>query len=1323
MRISVTAKRIFAVFGVITIIFSLLAGAYPWQNVKADDTLVSMNVWSGDSYYNNGYDAPFWPMQAKSALCYAKITPHANVGDVVKSNGIFPTGAVGTAFDTIGSAPSGDGLGSNVGGDQPSGEAKTVYDAAQKNSGTPTVITFDSPNSGDCKRAGIMIQSPTTPTKFYGILLASVTAGGTTYGSTARYITFEATIDTTAQTVNFLDELVTHTSQSQTPLPPPSDVSLHIANFAGNEGLFSGDGSGSGGGDACPGKLSDVKSKDSGGTTQLEKCLSATDFSFTQQNTIAMYLHVLLNGTIQTTRATFVSEHWGGGKDDDQKFVLVGDVTGDTALNNEACPDNGKSYITMDYNYEDGTWLSLYSTSTFKAGLESFGSGNFTLGGFEFHLNNCNSKDSVHAPITSAPITKDTINIVGRYNPGSDDISTVFTDGQGGDHESDVIGSYIKDTAANSPTKFIRDSSSVSSDHKGCVGTGATPYFALDSDPSKAAEGALIHAIWYINYSDNDGCNKPLTPINVQIIAAPKDTNSPPPDTDNQTPVDTQSLGCDFQISNPLTWVLCPVINMMTRMAGIADNIITKELYIDPNSIFCGAKDPACQGYYTAWQSFRNIALGLMVVGGLVMLISQALGYELLDAYTIRKVLPRLLIAALGITLSWPLMKFAVQLSDDLGFGIRSLIYAPFNGLNNGYSLNLGSYGFQTLFGTLGVGASFVAWMVFGGPAAIFSYVGTALLAILIAVIVLVLRQIAITLLIVVAPLAIVAFILPNTQKTYRLWWESFSKALLMFPIIAGFIASGRVFSAIANHQAQQNGANITGFLSGTIGILAYFAPYFMIPFTFRLAGGAISQLGGLVNDRSKGAFDRLRNGRAETRQKRLKAAHTGGIYRNDHALGRRMNKLGNWTIDFPDTATQTFGQKRGFGWALGRRGRILSEGVAHSTLEHSRKAAQAANLHYSSGRAVAGLHHYALDEFKQRDEAGNVMKDQNGNPLFKSEAHQRAHDTMKSKLDKEFGIRDPATGAVTGYRAAQGELDVEKLATIYGGAGPTAGQNTRYAAVEMSSKAAMLGSFKGAGKEETQRADIETIGLMSAAQAGRLEDHEIAESTNKALRGEGTSSGKGGDSGGFAFGRDAMLRDIATPKRVEQARGHGGEFDVQAHGKHVEAVAKSVYDDPTSAAAQKSWMRISSQELASGKSEALVALNDTMIAAASDYEYTYDKDTKQLKPVELKDAEGNSIPGSHVLKTGDKAVAAQQARERLKSIAAYAYGDTGVGVALKKITNSIKVADPDVPGGAKVGMGDLSWGARGSLDPVTAGQAGNAPQQPVDPNAPPPTP
>ncbi|HSD56184.1 MAG TPA: hypothetical protein VLA92_03460, partial [Candidatus Saccharimonadales bacterium] len=262
-----------------------------------------------------------------------------------------------------------------------------------------------------------------------------------------------------------------------------------------------------------------------------------------------------------------------------------------------------------------------------------------------------------------------------------------------------------------------------------------------------------------------------------------------------------------------------------------------------------------------------------------VMVVSQAAGVEILDAYTVRKVLPRLLFAAIFIALSWDILEFLCQLSNDAGKGIRTLIYAPFQELNK-------------TSGGLGGGSSFVLTLLGTGAVIGFGWIGllsfalTGLLAVLVACAVLVFRKMLILLLVMMAPFAIACYILPNTQKGWKIWKDALMSALIVYPIISAFIAIGRVF-AITSFSAP--GIQIVNQL---IGFIAYFAPYFLISLAFRLAGGFIATIGGVVNDRSRGAFDRLKNFRGNQLQQNMKDMGTGTRFQNNNPFARKFNDI-----------------------------------------------------------------------------------------------------------------------------------------------------------------------------------------------------------------------------------------------------------------------------------------------------------------------------------------------------------------------------------------------------------------------------------------------
>ncbi|HSH18642.1 MAG TPA: hypothetical protein VK978_04630 [Candidatus Saccharimonadales bacterium] len=316
-------------------------------------------------------------------------------------------------------------------------------------------------------------------------------------------------------------------------------------------------------------------------------------------------------------------------------------------------------------------------------------------------------------------------------------------------------------------------------------------------------------------------------------------------------PVEDPQLNCDTNW-NPLTWLGCPVLHLINTTINSIDRAIINLLTVESDTIFneayppghpqAGQENKAGVAYKSAWSSFRTIALGILVVGALIMIIGQALGFAALDAYTVKKVIPRLLVAVIGIALSWDIMKFFVEFTNNLGIGVRQLIFWPFRGIGDNHLINDGGSAIITLL-TLGA----IPALGLGG---LLAFAGTALLALLIAFMVLVLRQLIIVVLILFAPIAIAAYILPNTQGIWKLWYESFTKALMMFPIIMAFLAVGRVMA-----QTSSNGS-IVGEI---VAFVAYIMPYFLIPLTVRFAGGALRTVGGFVNDRGRGGFDRLK--------------------------------------------------------------------------------------------------------------------------------------------------------------------------------------------------------------------------------------------------------------------------------------------------------------------------------------------------------------------------------------------------------------------------------------------------------------------------------
>lgn len=332
---------------------------------------------------------------------------------------------------------------------------------------------------------------------------------------------------------------------------------------------------------------------------------------------------------------------------------------------------------------------------------------------------------------------------------------------------------------------------------------------------------------------------------------------------DGNTPADTTATAanddpCSVLGDVQMRWLACA---LLTTGAGIAQtfySIIQSLLYSPVAETFKSIDTP--------FKTFRLLGMALIVITGLIMIIAQATGSDLVDAYTVKKVLPKLGMALIGIALALPLLRFAVDLTNNLGFLVGDFI-ANVNGANNAGIAAAGSDGVGAgLIALVGAGGAVVAGYVYG--LSIISFILIIAIGLLVGVVTLAIRQLVIVVLVLLAPLAIASYVLPGTDKLWKFWKNTLLTTLAMFPIIMLFIKSGVLMASIFGSRGD-------GF-STLMAALVYFAPYFMIPFAFKMAGGLMGNVFGMLNDRMKGAYNGLRSWRANTRKRRVADFVTG---------------------------------------------------------------------------------------------------------------------------------------------------------------------------------------------------------------------------------------------------------------------------------------------------------------------------------------------------------------------------------------------------------------------------------------------------------------
>lgn len=368
-------------------------------------------------------------------------------------------------------------------------------------------------------------------------------------------------------------------------------------------------------------------------------------------------------------------------------------------------------------------------------------------------------------------------------------------------------------------------------------------YFTSTVDTTKDTPGQ------YVTY---DSAGKPAPPVAVTIKPNPQSQQN-----QSTTSCAVEGIG----------WIICPVTKFLAWGMDKIFEMLKGFLVVRPVLWDDGAGNET--SLYRAWSMMRSFANIAFIIAFLIIIYSQLTSVGL-NNYSIKKLLPRIIIAALLVNVSYYICATAVDLSNILGMSLQDLfidmrgnVVGP--GGNSWDLLNASSLSSFILAGGVGGTAAFFGLAgagVLGSLWLLLPMLGVALISILAALAVLAGRQAIITVLIVISPLAFVAFLLPNTEKWFGKWRELFMKLLLVFPIFSVVFGGSQLAAAIIIQNA--NSINVV--------ILAMFvqvAPLIVTPLLIRLSGGILAKVGGFVNDRTKGPVDRLRGLAKDQMEKR----------------------------------------------------------------------------------------------------------------------------------------------------------------------------------------------------------------------------------------------------------------------------------------------------------------------------------------------------------------------------------------------------------------------------------------------------------------------
>lgn len=299
-----------------------------------------------------------------------------------------------------------------------------------------------------------------------------------------------------------------------------------------------------------------------------------------------------------------------------------------------------------------------------------------------------------------------------------------------------------------------------------------------------------------------------------------------------------------------LGWIVCPILDWMQSAAEGAYNSYVKPNLEVQSDLF--GENNGSNPTQDAWTIFQGFANVCFIILFLVVIFSQLTGVGI-DNYGIKKLLPKLIVVAVLVNLSYLICLLCVDLSNILGNAFQSL----FNGLGvdvsevtfTDYDGNAHAIGATTITAVALVGVLLLTgYAIWQNPALLLTLL-VGVLGVLISIfflfVLLAARKAAIVVLTVVSPVAFVCYLLPNTKKLFDRWLQLWKAMLLLYPICGLLIGGGDFVSRLLLVTLNTGeGEDFFGtFTAMIVGII----PIFFIPTVLKSAFAAMGTIGSKI--------------------------------------------------------------------------------------------------------------------------------------------------------------------------------------------------------------------------------------------------------------------------------------------------------------------------------------------------------------------------------------------------------------------------------------------------------------------------------------------
>lgn len=328
---------------------------------------------------------------------------------------------------------------------------------------------------------------------------------------------------------------------------------------------------------------------------------------------------------------------------------------------------------------------------------------------------------------------------------------------------------------------------------------------------------------WYCRNENNDKMVRPIDSMTCPDGYEQKETEDSSVNTTTYSCVspDEEEKSCSSEVDQ-VGWWICPLLHTAMNVADSFWALFENLLVMNP------LKTDSSNSSFKTWGNFRDLANMLLAVIFLAVIFSQISNIGISN-YGIKKMLPRLILAAVLVNISYFVMQIVIDVANILGANLMKIV-------TDNTSTDMSNISWTSLIDDIfkvgltvtAVSTAAVAGIsvVSVGPILIFvlMLLIPALIGFIAGLLAIVFRTGIIPVLAALSPVAIVAWVLPNTQSLFDKWRKIFASMVFLYPTAALYYG-GLKFVAMSMITNEDSGTfeRLMGFVMLYLGTFVVF--------------------------------------------------------------------------------------------------------------------------------------------------------------------------------------------------------------------------------------------------------------------------------------------------------------------------------------------------------------------------------------------------------------------------------------------------------------------------------------------------------------------